>query len=400
MAELSRVVIAGAGIAGLTTAIALQQAGVETVVLERRDSPGRLLTGGGFMLWHNAFLALREIKMDEAVAAVGQEIDVHEFRTDRGRRLAAWPVGEAARRLGAPAVALRRSALNTVLMEAAGECVRMAAPCVGYDQDADGVTVRLADGTVERADLLVGADGLRSTVRDQLRRGHDLPPRYAGYTAWQAITRLPGEDVVRSGTFYNLWGRGGLRFLYCRLNAEEVYWDAITCDHVSGSFDTVRQTKRDVMAHAYRHWPDPVPRLIEGTDEDAILPIDIVDRPPGRAGAWGLGRVVLVGDAAHPMTLNLSQGAGQAIEDAVVLTALLGECAGIPEAIERFEQARRERAMAMVRTSWNIGVMGRWRDGVRSTLRDWFMRAFFGSVGLRQSYDLMMNVSFQHAGDR
>lgn len=397
MAELDRVVIAGAGIAGLTTAIALQQAGIETVVLERRAEPGRLLTGGGFMLWHNAFLALREIKLDEAVAAAGQEIDLHEFRTDRGKRLAAWPVGNAASRLGVPAVALRRSALNTVLMEAAGDCVRMGAACVGYEQDVDGVTVHLADGGVERGDLLVGADGIRSAVRDQMRRGHDLPPRYAGYTAWQAITRLPGEDIARSGTFYNLWGRGGLRFLYCRLNPQEVYWDAIVCDHVSGGFDTVRRTKREVLAEAYRRWPDPVPRIVESTQEDAILPIDILDRPPDRPGPWGDRRVVLVGDAAHPMTLNLSQGAGQAIEDAVVLSALLAECRTVAEAVARFEQVRQGRAMAMVRTSWNIGALGRWRDGLRCTLRDWFMRAFFGSVGLRQSYQLMMDVSFQRS---
>jgi 2-polyprenyl-6-methoxyphenol hydroxylase-like FAD-dependent oxidoreductase len=398
VAELGRVVIAGAGIAGLTTAIALQQAGVETVVLERRAEPGRLLTGGGFMLWHNAFLALREIKMDEVVAAAGQEIEVHLFRTDRDSTLAAWPVGQAARRIGVPAVALRRSALNTVLMAAAGECVRLGTGCVGYEQDAEGVTVHLADGGVERADLLVGADGLRSTVRDRLRRGHDLPPRYAGYTAWQAITRLPGDEMVRPGVFYNLWGRGGLRFLYCRLNADEVYWDAITCDHVSGSFDTVRHTRREVLAEAYRRWPEPVPRIIASTDEDAILPIDIVDRPPGRAGAWGDGRVVLIGDAAHPMTLNLSQGAGQAIEDAIVLRALLLESRDIPEATARFESTRRARTMDMVKTSWNIGVMGRWRDGFRSTAREWFMRAFFGTVGLRQSYALMMDVSFPGSG--
>jgi 2-polyprenyl-6-methoxyphenol hydroxylase-like FAD-dependent oxidoreductase len=277
-------------------------------------------------------------------------------------------------------------------MEAAGDCVRLGAAVVGYEQDGDGVTVQLSDGGEERGDLLVGADGLRSAVRDRLRRGHDLPPRYAGYTAWQAITRLRDDTLVRPGTFYNLWGRGGLRFLYCRLNEDEVYWDAITCDHVSGAFDTVRQSKRDVLAHAYRDWPDPVPRLIAGTPEDGILPIDIVDRPPGRAGAWGDGRVVLVGDAAHPMTLNLSQGAGQSIEDAVVLTTLLANEHDIPAAIARFERERLDRTMAMVRTSWNIGVMGRWRGGLRSSLRDVFMRVFFGSVGLKASYDLMMDV--------
>ncbi|OLE21039.1 MAG: hypothetical protein AUG49_22975 [Catenulispora sp. 13_1_20CM_3_70_7] len=372
MAELDRVLIAGAGIAGLTTAVALQQAGVEAVVLERRHEPGKLLTGGGFMLWHNAFLALRELKLDEAVAAAGQEIDLHEFRTDRDRTLATWQVGRNAERIGAPAVALRRSELNRILMDAVDD-VRLGAAVTGYRQDAGGVTVELADGRTERGDVLIGADGLRSAVRATLRRGHDLPPRYSGYTAWQAITRLRGEDAVRSGTFYNLWGKGGLRFLYCRLNEEEVYWDAITCDHVSGAFDTVRHTKREVLHEAYRHWPEPVPQLIAGTDDDAILSIDIVD----------------------PMTLNLSQGAGQSIEDAVVLTRHLTGAATVPEAIAAYELQRRERAMAMVRTSWNIGAMGRWRDGFRSTLLHGFMKVFFGTVGQKSNLKLMMDVSFR-----
>jgi 2-polyprenyl-6-methoxyphenol hydroxylase-like FAD-dependent oxidoreductase len=391
MVELGRVVIAGAGIAGLTTAIALQQAGVETIVLERRTEPGRLLTGGGFMLWHNAVLALRQIKMDEAVVAVAQEIDLHEFRSDRDSTLAVWPVHVNAERSGAPALALRRSALNTVLMEAAGDCVRLGTAVVGYDQDPDGVTAYLSDGTQERGDLLIGADGLRSTVRDTLRRGHDLPPRYSGYTAWQAIAKQPGENIARSGTFYNLWGRGGLRFLYCRLNPDEVYWDAITCDHVSGAFDTVRHTKREVLLQAYRHWPAPIPQLIQSTVEDGLLAIDIVDRPPERSGPWGLGRVLLLGDAAHPMVLNLSQGAGQSIEDAVVLKSVLEDATSVPEAVTRFEEVRRDRVAAMVRTSWNIGVMGRWRDGFRSRMREWFMRAFFGTVGFKSNYELMMD---------
>lgn len=396
---MNRVIIAGAGIGGLTTAVALERAGIETVVLERRREPGLLLTGGGFMLWHNAFLALRELKLDEAVAAAGQEIDRHDFLTDRGGTLAVWSVGDATRRLGAPAVALRRSALNTVLMDAVGDRVRLGVGCDGYEQDADGVTVRLSDGSTERADLLIGADGLRSTVRATLRRGHDLPPRYAGYTAWQAITRLPGEDLVRSGTFYNHWGRGGLRFLYCRLNEEEVYWDAITCDHVSGAFDTIRHSKRDVLVDAYRRWPEPVGTLLRSTPEEAVLAVDIMDRPPERAGRWGHGRVLLIGDAAHPMTLNLSQGAGQAIEDAVVLGLMLAERPDVPQLVARFERHRMARTDDMVRTSYNIGRMGRWRGGTRTFLREQFMRVFFGSVGQQQSYKLMMDVDFPR-GDR
>ena len=393
-----KVVIVGAGIGGLTTAIGLRRAGVEVKVLERRHEPGRLLTGGGFMLWHNAFLALRHLTLDERVAKAGSEIVYHEFRSDRDRRLARWEIAQESERIGAPAIALRRSELNSLLLEEAGTAVVMGTQCVGLDQDDAGVTVRLADGSTERADVLVGADGIRSTVRVALRHGHDLPPRYAGYTAWQAIAVLPSQALVPAGTFFNLWGRRGLRFLYCRLNDREVYWDAITADRTSSGFDMLRHTRRDVMRLMYRSWPAPIPQIIEATAEEAILPIDIADRPPERERAWGHGRVVLVGDAAHPMTLNLSQGAGQAIEDGVLLSRLLAAVpATVPDigtAIASYEAARRARVTSMVGNARRIGELGKWRGEPMCGVRDLFMRAFFGRFAKRGTYRLMMNAQF------
>lgn len=396
MPEMRRAIVVGAGIGGLTTAIALNQAGVDVTVYERRREPSALLTGGGFMLWHNAILALRKLKLDVVVAEAGIEIGIHEFRSDRDRSLAIWSVADAAQQYGAPAIVLRRSELNSILMAAAGDAVRLGVRAVGFEQDAGSVTVRFEDGSTDTADVVIGADGLRSSVRTALRNGHDLPPRYSGYTAWQAITPLRGEDLVPSGTFFNLWGRGGLRFLYSRLNPDEVYWDAIVCDHISGALDTVHRGKTDVLLEAYRAWPKIVRTIIESTPEPAILPIEIFDRPPERLGPWGSGRVVLIGDAAHPMTLNLSQGAGQAIEDAVILSEMLTEIPGrsIPDTVAAFEKRRLPRVSDMINTSWGIGSMGRWHSNLKVAGRDAFMKTFFGSVGRKQSYQLMMDIDF------
>lgn len=391
---IQKAAVIGAGIGGLTTAIGLRQAGVDVRVYERRTEPSRLLTGGGFMLWHNVFVALRKLALDEQVSKVSSEILFHEFRSDRGRRLARWAIAPESRRIGAPAVALRRSDLNALLLEQAGDAVVMGAQCVGFEQDADGVTVRFADGSTDRADVLIGADGMRSAVRSALRRGHDMAPRYAGYTAWQAIAELPGEDVVPSGTFFNLWGRGGLRFLYCRLNEREVYWDAITSDRASAAFDMFRKDKRAVMCETYDDWPDPVPRILAATRDEAILPIDIADRPPAREPAWGHGRVVLVGDAAHPMTLNLSQGAGQAIEDGVVLSGLLAEEPDVGAALAAYEKVRRERVDAMVRGAYRIGELGKLRGPLACRVRDAFMWAVFGTFAKKGTYRLMMNFDY------
>nr|AMX23334.1 FAD-dependent urate hydroxylase [Actinoallomurus sp. ID145698] len=392
MPGADRVIVIGAGIGGLTTAIALRREGVKAEVFERREEPSRLLTGGGFMLWHNAMLALRRVGLDDSVAAAGERIRFHEFRSAAGRRLARWKIDPKADECGAPAIALRRADLNTILMQEAGEAVHLGARFTSFEQDADGVTAHFEDGSSVRGDVLIGADGLRSSVRGAMRRWHEAPPRHAGYTAWQAITRLPGEDLVPTGTFFNLWGRG-LRFLYCRLNEHEVYWDAITSDRVRDRFDTMRYGKREALAEGYRDWPGPIPRIVESTAEDAILPIEIFDRPPGER--WSDGRVTLVGDAAHPMTLNLSQGAGQAIESGITLGGLLASAPSPQAALRDYEERRRDRTADMVDTSWWIGSMGRPRGAVVCGLRNAFMRATFDTFAFRQSYSLMLDTGFE-----
>lgn len=398
MATIRKALVIGAGIGGLTTAAGLLRQGIEAEVFEARPTPGRLLTGGGFMLWHNAVLSLRRLGLDEAVVSGAVRMRFHEFRSDSGRRLARWHLDGPTERAGAPALALRRSELHTVLTGAVGEHrIRLGSRFTGYTQDADGVTARFEDGTSARGDVLIGADGLRSTVRAAMRGGFEPPPRYAGYTAWQAITRLPGESVVPTGTFFNLWGKGGLRFLYCRLNEDEVYWDAITSDRAAAGIDTVRHPRGAALAAAYRDWPEPVRGIIASTDEEAILPVSIHDRPPG--GGWSDGRVVVTGDAAHPMTLNLSQGAGQAIESGVVLADLLGraEPDAVPAALRAFEEARRARAADMVTASWRIGTLGLAHNGPLCRIRDAFMYTFFDSVAKGQSYALMLDGRLQRA---
>ncbi|WP_406384928.1 FAD-dependent monooxygenase [Streptomyces sp. NBC_01618] len=400
MATIRKALVIGAGIGGLTTAAGLLRQGIEAEVFEARPTPGRLLTGGGFMLWHNAFLSLRRLGLgiDEAVAADSVHMRFHEFRSDSGRRLARWHLDGPTEKSGAPACALRRSSLHKVLTEAVGDHrIRLGRRFTGYTQDVDGVTAQFDDGSTARGEVLIGADGLRSTVRAEMRRGFEPPPRYAGYTAWQAITRLPGESLVPTGTFFNLWGKGGLRFLYCRLNKTEVYWDAITSDRAAAGIDTLRKTRGAALAAAYRGWADPVGRIISSTDEGAILPVSIHDRPP--SGGWSEGRVVLIGDAAHPMTLNLSQGAGQAIESGVVLADMLGRAQpdAVPGTLRAFESARRGRAGDMVTTSWRIGTLGLAHSAPLCRLRDLMMYTFFDTVARGQSYALMLDGRLERA---
>lgn len=375
-------VIIGGGIGGLTTAIALRRAGARVQVLERADELSVAQAGHGLVLWHNAVMALRRVGLADLPAAIGHELDRHQFWSVRGGRLSNWPVGEYGKRLGAPAYTVERPALHKALYDEVGD-VRLGARCTGYVEDAKGVTIRLADGTEIRTDLLIGADGLRSAVRARMRP-YEPPPRYAGFTAWQGIA-----DEVPAGVpahaFRGVWGRNRW-FVYYRLPDDRVYWDGVIGDRTLRAMDAVGTDNRTIVTEQFGDWPDPIPALMAATADSRITPVDIYDRDP--VSAWGTKRVVLVGDAAHPMTFNLGQGANQAIEGAVVLAECLAAEPDPETAIRIYERHRVERVTKMMRRSRANGEMTRWHGALSCRFRDLILRTILDRIVVHKTYDL------------
>ncbi|QXJ21521.1 FAD-dependent monooxygenase [Actinomadura graeca] len=385
------VAIVGGGIGGLTAAVALRGAGVRVTVHERASDLDRIQAGGGLMLWHNAVRALGLLGLQDELAKIGHEIRVQEFRSWRGRRLARWPVSEVSERCGVPVYAVSRPELHRMLTGQVGADLRLGARCAGFAADPGGVTVTLArpGGRREeiRRDLLIGADGLRSTVRAALMP-YEPPPRYAGYTAWQGVVPDPG---VRPGTFVNIWGRGR-RFVYYPLADGLVYWDAITSDRIGHGLDALGSTGGQIVSEQFAGWPDPVAALIGATPPAEITPIDIYDRTPVRR--WTAGRVTLLGDAAHPMAFNLGQGGCQSIEDALVLSQCVGAASSEGEALELYERRRLGRTTTIVRRSRAIGSLSRWEHPALCRFREAFMRVAFRRVVYRKTFDLITGTDF------
>jgi 2-polyprenyl-6-methoxyphenol hydroxylase-like FAD-dependent oxidoreductase len=385
MAAISRAIVVGAGIGGLTAALALEQSGVDVTVYDRVPSLDALSQGGGLVLWHNAVRALRSLGLEDALQAAGHELTAHEFLSWRGERLAHWPVADVTARAGASAFAVSRPVLHRLLLDALGDRVRPGHAFDRFDVDGD-VLVRFANGAEDRGDLLVGADGLRSAVRAQLRP-YDPPPRYAGYTAWQGVVRCDAPAVT-DGLFANLWGRGK-RFLWFRLDDDGlVYWDGITSDRIAHAMRATGMTKRRFVAREFAGWPGPITELVAATDEDRILPTHVYDRAP--VEGWSSGPVVLLGDAAHPMTFNLGQGACQAVEDGVVLARHLTASRSRHQALATYEQERAPRTAEMVTTSRIIGAVGRWQSRPACWVRETFMRTMFDGPIFRQNESLML----------
>jgi 2-polyprenyl-6-methoxyphenol hydroxylase-like FAD-dependent oxidoreductase len=237
-----------------------------------------------------------------------------------------------------------------------------------------GVTAWFEDGRELHADFLIGADGLHSTVRQRLHGA--VKPRYAGYTCWRGVANLQPETMRNAG--FEAWGPGA-RFAVYPCGPRRVFWYA-TRNMKEGEADSLRGRKADVQ-EMFGRWHLPIPDVIEATQGTDIVRNDIVDRPPSRL--WGKGRMTLLGDAAHPTTPNLGQGACQAIEDAIVLADQLRRAGNTEGALRAYEKLRQRRTARITTESFRLGRVCQWENSVACWLRNTGTRFFPQSASLR-----------------
>ena len=365
--------VVGAGIGGLAAAIALAHRGIESQVFER--SPDLAPLGAGLTLWPNAVHALRRLEAGSALEASSAGLGSGAIRSWRGRTLMRTDPLELERRFGAPAIVVHRAELQRALLEALAPIrPRLGARLDRFEQDAGGVTARLEDGSEARADLLVGADGIDSSVRRGLLA--DGPPRYAGYTAWRAVTGLPPGRVIAGES----WGPASL-FGLLPLAGGRLYWFGTRPARAGEHDEGAERRKREVLER-FADWHEPITAVVEATAATDILRHDIVDRAPRRG--WSQGRVTLLGDAAHPMTPHLGQGACQALEDAVVLARCLTEATEVAQGLRDYEAARFRRTARLVERSRRIGRVAQWRSPPARAARDLLLSRLGARVQLDQ----------------
>ena len=378
-----RVLIIGAGIGGLSAAIALQRRGIEAVLVERTTELKEI--GAGIAIAVNAMKALDSLGLADAVRHIGAEPQFYEIRSGRGEVLSRISVSEQREKLGATSVALHRADLQAALLQGlaeAGGKVHLGKECVGLEQTEGYVRASFASGREERGDLLVGADGLNSTVRERLLG--DGPPRYAGYTAWRAVV-TPRRELVPRGAVES-WGRGK-RFLFAHISRGRVYWAAAK-NALQGADRRPARSRKEFLLGTFRGWHESIEELIRVTDERAILHTDIYDRDPLKE-RWGEGRISLLGDAAHPMTPDLGQGACQAIEDAVVLAKRLSEESDPASALRDYESQRTRRVAVIVQRSRRLGKMAQLETPLLCQLRDVLLKRTPDRVLQRQAEEIL-----------
>ncbi len=352
-----RAIIIGGGIGGITTAIALQQVGIEVAVFERAKEMQEV--GSGLPIWTNALRALQKLGVADIVEALGQPVTAGSVTDWRGNVLADVSAKELLEKLGTINMVVHRANLLSALLAVAGpEHVYLGATCIGCTQDARGVSAHFADGKEARGDLLIGADGVHSRIRTQLFGA--TKPRYCGYTCWRGIAHTTRTDIETWA-----WGKG-CQFGITPMSENRAYWFAQRYAP-EGEQDAPCGRKSQVYT-LFRDWHEPIPEIIAATEEATILRNDVYEGQ--YLPHWSRGRVTLLGDAAHTMTPNLGQGACIAIEDAVELTTCLSIENDIMAALRLYEKRRIRRANAIARLAGFLGKAVQLENPTASALRN------------------------------
>lgn len=333
--------IIGAGMAGLTTGIAMKKMGYTVEIYEktRQLRPA----GAGISLWSNGIKVLNWLGLGDQIAEIGGQMNRMEYRSHRDEPLHEVNLTPLFERVGQRPYPVSRTDLQNMLLEAFGsENVHLGCRCVGVEEDESSVTAILEDGTRVTSDVLIGADGVHSTVRRYVLE-REAASRYADYVNWNGIVDAkPGlcdSDnwviYVGEGKRASMMPIGGNRFYFffgCPMEKGTVVEPA---------------DRRDELAQIFAGWPQAVQNLIAELDPLETNRLEISDLDP--LERLTRGRVAIVGDAGHATTPTLGQGGCQAMEDAITLTQyLVTTTISVADALKRYESARKERTASLV----------------------------------------------------
>ncbi len=337
------ILIAGAGIGGLTAALALLRRGFDVDVYEQASELKEV--GAGVQISANGTRALFTLGLGEELQRLAVEAEGKEIRLwSTGQTWKLFDLGaESIKRYGFPYLTVYRpdlhGALVTAVRRAKPEAIHLGAKVVGVDQDGKAASLRLADGPAVHGDALIGADGVHSAIRQALF-GADRP-HFTGVIAWRGVApldRLPAHLRRKVGT--NWVGPGGHVVHYpLRAGTLMNFVGIIERDDWRVESWNVRGTK-DECANDFRGWNPDIHAMIEAID--APYKWALLSREP--MPRWTVGRTTLLGDACHAMLPLLAQGAVMAIEDGFILARCFEKYGEVEPALQHYEQARRERA--------------------------------------------------------
>mgnify|MGYP005844598695 CR=1 FL=1 len=341
MTDTHQVVIVGAGIGGLTCALALLQRGITPLVLDQSHALKEV--GAGLQISPNGMSVLTRLGLEQALLARGS--------LPEGIRSVNWTSGRESSRLPfsplafhSPYLHIHRADLQQILLDAvylqAPDCIRLGQHVEAIIPEDQGVTLLIKEGGSVRGDWVIGADGIHSRCRDHVVQDNRAP-QFTGNVAWRGLLATEAVPVaLRPPRWANIWmGPGGHVVMYYLRGGELLNFIAVREqeDWLEESWNAPA-TLRDLL-HEFADWDPALFEMLSLADPKSCYRWALFDRDP--IDRWHRDQVVLLGDAAHPMLPFLAQGACMAIEDAWVLANLLAE--GAADIGHRYQQARSER---------------------------------------------------------
>ena len=333
-----KIVVVGAGMGGLSAGIALTQAGHEVEIYDRVST--LRAAGAAISVWSNGIKVLNALGLRNEVAAIGGQMDRMGYCDSNGKILTDFSLIPLMERVGQRPYPISRTALQTLLLDTFGrDRVYLGRKCVGVEQDAERARVLFDHGDSVEADLVIGADGARSVVRDYVV-GRTIERQYVGYVNWNGLIEMNAEWIPEHN--WMMYVGEHKRVSLMPAGNGQVYFFL----DVPLPIGTVNDPKnyRNELLEFFQGWAEPVQRLIQTLDPDRTNRVEIHDVEP--LNQFVRDRFVLLGDAAHSMAPDLGQGGCLALEDAWVLSNCL--TSDLTASLETYERSRLERARSVV----------------------------------------------------
>ena len=336
-----KVIIIGAGMGGLTAGIALRQAGYQVEVYDRVSQLRP--AGAGISLWSNGVKVLNRLGLGPALARVGGQMNRMAYYAAQGELLTDFSLQPLIDRVGQRPYPVTRSELQALLLAALGaEHVRLGANCVRVEETATGVMAEFADGQKVTGDVLIGADGARSQVRDYVL-GAAIVRQYVGYVNWNGL--VPASADLAPADSWVTYVGDHKRVSLMPVGGDRCYF-FFDVPLPLGT-ESAPATYKAELSSYFKDWAAPVQTLIHRLDPYVTNRIEIHDIAP--VPTLVRGRVALLGDAGHSTAPDLGQGGCQAVEDALVLADCLTTTnISVSDALQRYDAARHERVTTIV----------------------------------------------------
>lgn len=343
------IAIIGGGIGGLATANALIKHGFNVQVYERAQALRPI--GAGLTLTPNGLNSLDTIQpgMVESLKQAGSQLNTLTLKRSTGETIASMQM-TIMQQYGQPLLNIQWSRLQAILASVLPpEIIHLNHRCIGFDQHENSVETHFEDGKTVQSDLLIGADGINSIVRQMLIG--DGSPIYAGRMSWRAVIQYPHE-LLSPDSATLITAPDGRNIMLIDVGDGYTFWSAgalLTDDSVCQRATDAKDRVLEIFAE----WTEPVGAILKATPAEDIVERPICDRTP--LPRWSSGRVTLLGDAAHPVVPSLGQGANTAFEDAYELAECLSGAPSIQAALEAYDRRRIPRTEAIYTRSANQG---------------------------------------------